>query len=107
MARREKKYGFHLKYIPDGRLKDLLELAEKFPMKDKHKAFCKYVETYSSIVERSKNTYKHFVGTSVRILANTIGVDNSGASRILKDLIDNNFLIRDKSKFKIKEKAWD
>jgi hypothetical protein len=45
--------------------------------------------------------------TSVRILAKRLGLNNRGASKIINDLVVNNFLIRDKSKFCIKVKAWD
>jgi len=102
------KQGFHLKFIPVGRIEDLKTLAHNFPfVQDEHLALCKYIETYSMIVERCWNINKPFVPVSTRILKQKLSTTNSGASRILNDLVKHNFLIRDKSSFKIAEHAWD
>ena len=58
MARKKiVKYGFYIKYIPTGRLTKLEELAKAFPfIENKTLALYKYVELFSSIVERTWNT---------------------------------------------------
>lgn len=108
MARKKEiKTGFHLKYIPAGRLKDLEDLAHGFPfIKDKMVAFTKYVETLSSIIERCWNSEKEFVGVSQRIMKKKLGIESAAVSKILKDLIKGNFIVKDAKDFKVGEVAW-
>ena len=109
MARKKVKgNGFHLKFIPAGRLPELISLAKSFPyVKDADIALFKYIEVFSSIVERSWNSEKEFVGVSQRMLKVHLKIDYSGASRILNDLVKGGFLIRSTKKFKSSIKAWD
>ncbi|HEX8332375.1 MAG TPA: hypothetical protein VF622_07110 [Segetibacter sp.] len=100
MGRRKKKTGFYLKYIPKNRMKTLFKLAQKYPLQNKTKAFYKYVEVFSTIVEGSKDSQKNgYVGISVSRVKEDIGVDNSNASRILKDLVSKKFLAIDKTTY--------
>ena len=106
--KKEIKSEFHLKFIPPDRLPDLIALANAFPnIKDKHIALCKYIETFSSIVERCWNKNKRFVGVSEKYLKQKLGLDNKGTARILRDLIQHKFIIRDTTNFIKREVAWE
>jgi hypothetical protein len=99
--------GFHLKFIPTGRLPELQKLAEQFPhINDTTIALMKYVETFSNITERARNSDKRFVPVSTGILKKKLGLDDKGTSRILNDLVANNFLLREKSTFVLGKAAW-
>jgi len=107
--KKEIKSGFHIKYIPSGSLKDLENLAKDFPfIKDKNVALTKYVETISNLIERSifYKDEKKFIGISQDILRKKLGIEAKAVSKILKDLVEHNFLKIDKSDFKIKVSAW-
>jgi hypothetical protein len=103
------KEGFHLKFIPSGRLNDLQQLANDFPFvkEDKHVALCKYIETFSSIIERCWNSDSEFVGVSQRLLKGKLGLENKAVAKLLDDLVEHNFLELDKNSFKPGIKAWD
>ena len=108
MARKkELKKGFYVKYIPTGRLEELQQLANNFPhINDKTIALYKYVEQFSSIVERCWNTEKEFVGVSQRVQKKVVKMDNVLTKRILDDLLAHNFLAIDKSTFEMGVKAY-
>jgi hypothetical protein len=107
MARKkEYKNGFHLKFIPSGRMNDLEKLAENISaIKNKTIALAKYVEVYSYILEKYLYTKKSkkFVSVSERLLIKKIGFDSSVVSKILKDLTANNFLEKDTCGFSFKQ----
>lgn len=108
MARKKiVKYGFYIKYIPTGRLTKLEELAKAFPfIENKTLALYKYVELFSSIVERTWNTESEYVPISQRVQKNIVRMDNTFTKRILDDLIANNFLLVDKSTFELGIKSY-
>jgi hypothetical protein len=105
---KEKKTGFHLKYIPAGRLNDVTAMADSFPsISNKTSVACKYIETFSSVVERCWNSEKTSVGISESYLATeNLGVNYSQAKIILDDLVTHNFLKRDKSSYRLGKVAW-
>lgn len=102
------KNGFHLKYIPCGRLDDLKALAKKFQLiTDEHIALCKYIEAFSSIVERCWNSDSEYVPVSVKVLSGKLGIKPAAGTKILNDLVHDDFLIRDKSHFVLGEHSWE
>src|ERR1017187_3564304 len=105
---KEKKTGFHLKYIPAGRLNDVTAMADSFPsISNKTSVACKYIETFSSVVERCWNSEKSSVGISESYLASKIlGINPSQAKIILDDLVKHKFLKRDKSTYRLGKTAW-
>src|ERR1035437_7112991 len=91
------KEGFHLKFIPKGRLDDLIQIADNFPeVQDKQLALWKVIEVFSSIVERQYD--KKFVAVNYRVLQTKLGL-KKGLKKLLKALIDKQFLDIDKSTF--------
>lgn len=114
MARKkEVRTGFHLKYIPAGRLNDLVELANNFPfIKDKNIALTKYVEILSAIIEKhnfyksKKESSKKYVAVSQRMLIKQLGFDSAVISKILKDLVENKFLEKSTEDFQIGVVSW-
>ena len=100
------KDGFHLKYIPSGRLSELKKIAKAFPhIEDKNIALFKFIETWSSILERSRKSDSGYVSVNVATLKKTLKLDN-GTSQILNDLVKYKFLKRNKSGFKIGVQSW-
>ena len=106
--KKENKDGFHLKYIPAGRLNDVTAMADSFPsISNKTSVACKYIETFSSVVERCWNSEKSSVGISESYLASKIlGINPSQAKIILDDLVKHKFLKRDKSTYRLGKTAW-
>jgi hypothetical protein len=106
--KKENKDGFHLKYLPTGRLNDLLDLAYSFHgFEDKTLVACKYIETFSSVVERCWNSEKSFVPISQEFTAaKTLGINKLQAKIILDDLVKHKFLERDKSTYRLGKAAW-
>lgn len=99
--------GTFIKFIPADRLKDLETLAQSFPyLKDKRICLLKYIEAFSSIVERSWNADKEFVPVSQKILKEKLGMKN-GTAKLMNDLVEHNFLVRDRSSFIVGKHSWD
>lgn len=98
--------GYHLKFIPAGSLSILQSLANDFPfIKDKKIALMKYIELIDFIIKLYKNNP---VGISQRFFKKKLKLENGSAvSKILKDLMTAGFLKIDKTKFKIKEQAYE
>jgi hypothetical protein len=67
----------------------------------------KYIETFSSVVERCWNSEKSFVPISESYLATeNLGINYLQAKIILDDLVTHNFLVRDKSTYRFGKSAW-
>lgn len=98
------KEGYHLRYIPAGKMTDFIKMAQAHPMKDKMCILWKYVETYSDLIERCKNNETYFVASSQKILDAFISCNNSG--RILNDMVTYGLLKKDKSTYKMKKKSY-
>ena len=106
--KKENRDGFHLKYIPAGRLNEVIAMADSFPsISNKTSVACKYIETFSSVVERCWNSEKSSMGISESYLASKIlGINPSQAKIILDDLVTHNFLKRDKRTYRLGKVAW-
>ena len=93
------KEGFHLKFIPKGRLDDLIQIANNFlEVQDKQLALWKVIEVFSSIVERCWQYDKKFITVNQHVLRNKLGLEK-GVGKLLTSLVNKRFLDIDKSKF--------
>src|ERR1039457_1866693 len=106
--RKENKDGFQLKYVPAGRLNDVIAMADSFRyINNKTLVACKYIETFSSVVERCWNSEKSFVPISQEFKASkNLGINKMQAKIILDDLVKHKFLERDKSTYRLGKAAW-
>ncbi|MFL5808371.1 MAG: hypothetical protein ACJ749_02560 [Flavisolibacter sp.] len=99
--------GFHLKYIPKGRLNDLKELADKFPfVENKDLALSKHVEFISSLIERSLNADKEKVAVNFDYQRRLLGLEY-GFKQFIQSLVDAGFIKQDKSNFKVGQCSFE